>query len=155
MATSTHSPPSACFLHPFQIFFHYGMLQGIEYSSLYYIRTLFNYFIYSNVYVNPKLLNYSSFPFSKHSFFLFLFLKVFIIVDLQCSINFCVQQIDPVIHMNVHFFSHYPPLCSITSDQIQFSVLYRSISLLIHSKCSSLHLLTPNSQSISLLPPPL
>ena len=33
------------------------------------------------------------------------------------------------------------------SDQIQFPVLYSRISLLIYSKCSSLHPLTPDSQS--------
>ena len=34
------------------------------------------------------------------------------------------------------FFSHYPPSCSVASDQIQFPVLYGRISLLIHSKCN-------------------
>ena len=32
-------------------------------------------------------------------------------------------------------------------------VLYSKTSLHIHSKCNNLHLLTPNSQSIPLLPP--
>ena len=54
------------------------------------------------------------------------------------------------IHTHTFFFSHYPPSCSITSDQIQFPVLYSRISLLIHSICNSLHLLTPNAQSIPL-----
>ena len=59
-----------------------------------------------------------------------------------------MQQSDPVIHTDTFFFSHYPPPCSIPSDQIQFLGLYSRISLLIHSKCNSLHLLTPNSQSL-------
>ena len=71
----------------------------------------------------------------------------FIIVDLQCCVNFCYMQSDPVIHIYTFFFSHYPPSCSITSDQISFPVLYCRISLLIPSKCNSLHLLTPNSIS--------
>ena len=45
-------------------------------------------------------------------------------------------------HINIFFSSHYLPTCSITSDQIQFPVLYSRISLVIHSKCNSLHLLT-------------
>ena len=45
----------------------------------------------------------------------------------------------------IFFFSNYPPSCSITSDWIQFPVLYSRISLLIHSRGSSLHLPSPNS----------
>ena len=48
------------------------------------------------------------------------------------------------IHTHTHtFFFSRVPSYSITSDQIQFPVLYSKISLLIHSRCNSLHLLTP------------
>ena len=57
-------------------------------------------------------------------------------------------------HIYTFFFSPQPPSCSIISDQIQFAVLYSRISWLIHSKGNSVHLLTPDSQSISLSPPP-
>ena len=55
-----------------------------------------------------------------------------------------VTQLYMCIYIYRHtlFFSHYPPSCSITSDQIQFPVPYSRISLLIHSKCNSLHPLT-------------
>ena len=88
-----------------------------------------------------------------------------------------VQKYNTVIHMHTYihiyvyisiyththtyiythtFFSlYYLPLHSITSDWIQSLVLQSSTSLLIHSKCKSLHLLTPNSQSISPIPQPL
>ena len=70
-----------------------------------------------------------------------------------------VQQSDPVslshTHTHILFFSHYPPSCSILSEQIQFPLLCSRISLLKHSKCNSLHLLTPNSQSLPLLSLPL
>ena len=82
------------------------------------------------------------------------YLKKFIIVDLQCIVS-AVQQSDSVIHKHTFFFSHYPPQLSITSDWVQFPVLYSRISLLIHSKCNSLHLLTPNSLSILLSLSPL
>ena len=62
--------------------------------------------------------------------------------------NSAVQQSDSVIHIYTFSSSHYPPSSSITSDQIWFPVLYTRISLHIHSKCNSLHLLTPNYQSI-------
>ena len=58
---------------------------------------------------------------------------------------------DPVIHVYIHSFSHILS-CSIT--MIGYS-LCAGPHLLIHSKCNSLHLLTPNSQSIPLSPPPL
>ena len=65
-----------------------------------------------------------------------------------------VQKNDPVTHTHTFFFSHYPPSCSIASDQTYFPVLYSRTSLLIHSKCNSLHLLTPNTQSIPFPLPP-
>ena len=49
------------------------------------------------------------------------------------------------------FFPYYFPW-SIPGDWILFPVLYNRTLLLIHSKCNSLHLLTPNSQSIPLPP---
>ena len=48
----------------------------------------------------------------------------------------------------IFFFWYCLPSCYITSDWTQFPVLYNKTSFLIHSKCNSLHLLTPNSQSI-------
>ena len=59
-----------------------------------------------------------------------------------------IHQSDSVINIYTFFYLYQLPLCSITSDWIQFPVLYSRTSLLIHSKCNSLHLLTPNSQSI-------
>jgi len=52
------------------------------------------------------------------------------------------------------FFSCYLPSCSTPWDRILSSLLYSRTSLLIHSKCNSLYLLTPASQSIPLFPPP-
>jgi len=49
-------------------------------------------------------------------------------------------------------FLCYLPSCSITSDWIEFPVLYSRTSLLIHPQGNSLHLLTPDSEYI-LLPP--
>ena len=82
-----------------------------------------------------------------------LFILFFIIIDFQYSVNFCwsskVTQL--YIHITYTFcFSHYPPSCSITSVWMEFPVLNSRTSLLIHSKCNSLHLPTPDSQSISL-----
>ena len=39
---------------------------------------------------------------------------------------------------------------SITSDEIEFRVLYSRTSFLFHSRCNSLHLLTPNAHSLPL-----
>ena len=52
------------------------------------------------------------------------------------------------IYTHTFLFSYYVPSCSVTRDWIWFSVLYRRTSLLIHSKCNSLLLLTSNSQSV-------
>ena len=87
----------------------------------------------------------------RSSLFSFLFLKI--IVDLQCCANSAVQQSDPFIYIYIFFFSYHFPSCSIPRDWIEFPVLYSRISLLIHSTWNSLHLLTPNSLSIPLLPP--
>ena len=78
------------------------------------------------------------------------FIKVQLIYNVL-SIS-AVQQSDPVIHIYTFFFSYYLLSYSITSDWIQFSVLYSRTSLLIHFKCNNLHLPTPNSQSIPLPP---
>ena len=76
-----------------------------------------------------------------------------IIIELVfCQFLLYTKVIQSYIH--IFFFSFYPPSCSITSDQIQFLVLYSRISLLIYSKCNSFHLLPPNSQSIPHPPPP-
>ena len=48
------------------------------------------------------------------------------------------------------FFLYYLLSCSVPRDWMKFPVLYSRTSLLIHSKCNSLHLLTPSSQSIPL-----
>ena len=76
------------------------------------------------------------------------------IVDLQCCVHFCAQQSDSVLHVYILFcILFYYGL----SQEIGYSSLcctHRTL-LLIHSKCSSLHLPTPNSiWSLSLLPPP-
>ena len=52
------------------------------------------------------------------------------------------------IYIYTFFFSYYLPSCSNSRDWIQFPVLYSRTSLLIHSKCNTLHLQTPNSQSL-------
>ena len=75
---------------------------------------------------------------------------VSIIVGLPCSVNFYWTARWPGhTYLSTFFFSHYPPSCSILSDKIQFPVLYSRISLLTHSKCNSVHLLAPDSQSIT------
>ena len=51
-------------------------------------------------------------------------------------------------HICTLLFSYYLPSCSIPRDWIWFPGLYSRTSWLIHSECNSLHLLTPNSQSI-------
>ena len=83
---------------------------------------------------------------------------------LQCSVNLYSSpkwpsQAYAYIYVYIYiwwipifFFSPYHASCSIVSDQIQFPLLYRRISLLIHFKCNSLHLLIPDSQSITLPP---
>ena len=50
-----------------------------------------------------------------------------------------VQQSDPVIHTYIYSFSYLPSWC-IPRDWILFPGLY-SRTLLIHSKCNSLHLM--------------
>jgi len=70
-----------------------------------------------------------------------------------------VQKSDPVIHTYIHALSYilsYIIFHHVLSQETGYSSLCyvcSSTSLLIHSKYNSLHLLTPNSQSISLLLP--
>ena len=59
-----------------------------------------------------------------------------------------IQQSDSVIHIYTFPFSYYLPSWSIPRDWMWFPVLCSRTSLLVHSKCKSPHLLTPNSQSI-------
>ena len=63
-----------------------------------------------------------------------------------------VLQSDPVIHLYTRPFSHHLPSWSIPSDWTRFPVLSSRTSLLIHSKRSGSHLLTP--RSLSSPPPP-
>ena len=88
--------------------------------------------------------------------FCFSFLIWFLFFPLRLVyrvLSILLYSSDTVIYTYVFFFSYYPPLCSIISDQIQLPVLYSRISFLIHSKGNSLHLLTPDFQSIPLPPP--
>ena len=91
------------------------------------------------------------------------FKKCFIIVDLQCSVNFCCTAQEPSYayinththtHKYTHSFSHII-LHRVPSQEIRCSSLCCTAgSHIIHSTCSSSHLRTPNSQSIPLPPPP-
>ena len=54
-------------------------------------------------------------------------------------------------YIYIFFFSHYPPSCSITRDWIVSCATQQG---LIAYPLQSLHLPTPNSQSIPLPPPP-
>ena len=56
------------------------------------------------------------------------------------------------IHRHVQSFSH---ILRLHRKWLEFPVLHSRIPLLIHSKGNSLHLFTPNSQSILFPPPPL
>ena len=91
--------------------------------------------------------------------FCFLFFLRFLSFLLQLIYSIlsitAIQQSDPGLHIDTFFFSHYPPSCSTTSDWIQFPVLYSKTSLLIHSKCNSLHLLSPKCSPSHSLPFPL
>ena len=82
--------------------------------------------------------------------FSFIFIKIQLVYSVV-SIS-AVQYRDPVIQIYTFFFSCYLPSWSITSDWIQFPVLFHRISLFIHSKCNSLRLSTPNSQSFPFPP---
>ena len=85
-------------------------------------------------------------------FFSLLLLFFFFVVPVSCQFLLYSKAIQSYIYIHTLFFSYCFPACSIQRDSIQFPVLCSRTSLLIHSKCNSLHLLTPNSLSI-LLPP--
>ena len=74
------------------------------------------------------------------------------LIDHALSVS-AVQQSDSVIQRYPFFFSCDLPSGSIPRDCVEFPVLYSRTSLLIHSQCSGLHLLTPNSPSTPLHPP--
>ena len=105
----------------------------------------------------------------------FFFPKTFIfsiIVDWQCSVHFCCTAKWPshvcvythtyiYIHTHTCIYTHIHPCSHIILHHVPsqmtgytFPGLYSRISLPIHSKGTSLHLLTPDSQSIPLPPPP-
>ena len=72
----------------------------------------------------------------KVHFFIFYFcIMIFIFsmrADLQCSVHFLLYS--KVTQSHIHVYILFLTLsCSITSDQIQFPVLYSRISLSIHS----------------------
>ena len=84
-----------------------------------------------------------------------LLFKIFVIVDLQCSFNFCYTAKWPS-----HTFIY---ILFLTLSSIMFyhkrlytvsCAIYSRTSLLIHSKYNDLHLLSTNSQSILFSPPP-
>jgi len=103
----------------------------------------------------PSLLEHHFLVFS----FLFLKIKVWLIYNVVPA-NFCCTAKRPThthTHTHTHFFfSYYLLSCSVARDWIEFPMLYSRTSLLIHSKCHSLYLPTPNSWSIpiSILPSP-
>ena len=59
------------------------------------------------------------------------------------------------VYILIYSFSYSFPLWFVTGYGIQFPVLYSRTLLFIHSIYNSLHLLTPNSQSIPFNPSPL
>ena len=71
------------------------------------------------------------------------FIRVYLIYSVV-SIS-AVEHSDLIIHIYTVFFSYYLSSFSIP-------VLYSRTSFLIHSKCNSLHLPTPNSPSTPLPP---
>ena len=105
---------------------------------------------------------------SREQFYLFssYFFFFLIIVDLQHSVNFCCTARLPsytyiyiYINININIHIHTHSLLTLSSIMfhhkwLQFPMLYSKISLLIYSKRNSLHLITPNSQSIPLSPAP-
>ena len=95
-------------------------------------------------YLDPSLQNH----------FIIFFNLIFLVIVIS-PIQFffyCTERWPSYTYMYTFFFLTLS--CSIISDQTEFPVLHSSISLPIHSKSNSLHLLTPNSQSIPLPLPP-
>ena len=85
------------------------------------------------------------YDFSEVIYFFFYFyvmiLIFFNIAGLQCSDNFLLYSKVTQSYAHIYIpFSHM--------IMLQFSVLHSSMSLLVHSRGKSLHLLTPDSQSI-------
>ena len=70
------------------------------------------------------------------------------IVDLQCCANFCCTAEWFSYTCTYILFHILFPLWLTLGYRIQFPVLYSRTLLFIHSIYNSLHLLTPNSQSI-------
>ena len=89
--------------------------------------------------------------FSFLPFFLNFKMKVPLVYNVPTS---AIQQSDPVTNIYILPFLYYLPSWSLLRDWIEFPGLYSRTSSLIHFKCNSLHLLTPNSQSVPLSPPP-
>ena len=84
--------------------------------------------------------------------FYFLFLKRFLFSPYSCFTVFCqfstVQQSDPALFLTLSsIVLHLKWLDG-------FPVLFSRILLLVHSRCNSLHLLTPESQSLPVPRPP-
>ena len=78
-----------------------------------------------------------------------LFFHYFIIVYLQCSVNFCCRTKWPT-NIYTHSSSHiifYHVLSQVIGYSSSQSYIQQDL-FTFHSKCNSLHLLTPNSQSI-------
>ena len=75
----------------------------------------------------------------------------FILLKYNLQLISAAQRNDSVVCVYIHSFSFSFPSWFITGYQMQFPGLYSRTLLPIHSKCDSLHLLTPNSQPI--LPP--
>ena len=103
-------------------------------------------------------LNYKSVYISRTMFNFFLFFKWFllfsIIAGLQCSVNFLLysKMTQSHIHIYVLFLTSSIMLHHKWLDIVPSAI--QQDSLPIHSEGNSLHLLTPDSQSIP-LPPPL
>ena len=71
------------------------------------------------------------------------------IVDLQCCVNFCcTAKWFSCTYIYIYSSLYSFLLWFITGYWIYFPVLYSRILLFVHSICNSLHLLTPNFQSI-------
>ena len=75
-----------------------------------------------------------------------------VLLDLRCSFNFCcTAKWSSYTYTYIFFFFwYYFPSCSNPRDWTESPVLNSWTSLLIHSKCNSLHLPTPNSPSLPL-----
>ena len=99
------------------------------------------YFLYK-VYTNTEGI---------HCFILFLFFN-WSRVDLQCCDDLCyTARWLSYTHVDILFLYSFPSWF-ITGYWVLFPVLYIRTVLFIYSKCNSLHLPTPNSQSIPLPP---